>query len=90
VTEALKFPNISFVSTSITESKPGELDVKGNLQFHGQSKETSFKATAKNVNGSTLVTGGFIFLLEDFKVTRPSFMLKQVDNEVKIKFEVFY
>jgi len=90
VTEALKFPNISFVSTSITESKPGELDVKGNLQFHGLSKETSFKATAKNVNGSTLVTGGFIFLLEDFKVTRPSFMLKQVDNEVKIKFEVFY
>jgi polyisoprenoid-binding protein YceI len=78
------------VSTSITESKPGELDVKGNLQFHGISKETSFKATAKKANGLTEVTGGFIFLLEDFKVTRPSFMLKEVDNEVKIKFDVFY
>lgn len=90
VTEALKFPNISFVSTSITESKNGELDVKGTLQFHGISKETSFKATTKNKNGITQVNGGFIFLLEDFKVPRPSFVLKQVDNEVKIKFEVFY
>jgi polyisoprenoid-binding protein YceI len=90
VTEALKFPNISFVSTSITESKNGELDVKGNLQFHGVTKEISFKAVSKNNNGTVQVNGNFIFLLEDFKVPRPSFMLKQVDNEVKVKFEVFY
>jgi polyisoprenoid-binding protein YceI len=90
VTEALKYPNISFVSTAITESNNGELNVKGTLQFHGVSKEASFKATTKNNNGITQVTGGFIFLLEEFKVTRPSFMLKEVDNEVKIKFEIFY
>lgn len=90
VTEALKFPNISFVSTSITESKNGELDIKGNLQFHGVTKEISFKAVSKNNNGTVQVNGNFIFLLEDFKVPRPSFMLKQVDNEVKVKFEVFY
>jgi polyisoprenoid-binding protein YceI len=90
VTEALKFPNISFVSTAITESKNGELDVKGNLQFHGVTKEISFKAVSKNNNGTVQVNGNFIFLLEDFKVPRPSFMLKQVDNEVKVKFEVFY
>jgi polyisoprenoid-binding protein YceI len=90
VTEALKYPNISFVSNSITESKNGELDVKGMLQFHGVSKEISFKAVSKNNNGTVQVIGNFIFLLEDFKVPRPSFMLKQVDNEVKVKFEVFY
>ena len=38
VVEALKFPNISFYSTSITETKKGELDVKGVLQFHGVNK----------------------------------------------------
>lgn len=90
VVEALKFPNISFYSTSVTAAKDGTLDVKGVLQFHGVNKETAFKAIAKNVNGTTQVTGNFIFLLEDFKIERPSFMLKPVDNEVKVKFEVFY
>ena len=66
------------------------LDVKGVLQFHGVNKETSFKATTKSLNGATQVTGNFIFLLEDFKIERPSFMLKPVDNEVKVKFDVFY
>ncbi len=90
VVEALKFPNISFYSTAITAAKDGSLDVKGVLQFHGVNKETSFKATTKSVNGATQVTGNFIFLLEDFKIERPSFMLKPVDNEVKVKFDVFY
>jgi polyisoprenoid-binding protein YceI len=90
VVEALKFPNISFYSTAITPAKDGSLDVKGVLQFHGVNKETTFKATTKTVNGATQVTGNFIFLLEDFKIERPSFMLKPVDNEVKVKFDVFY
>jgi len=90
VVEALKFPNISFYSTAITAAKDGSLDVKGVLQFHGVNKETSFKATTKSLNGTTQVTGNFIFLLEDFKIERPSFMLKPVDNEVKVKFDVFY
>ena len=90
VVEALKFPNISFYSTAITPAKDGSLDVKGVLQFHGVNKETSFKATSTTVNGVTQVTGNFIFLIEDFKIERPSFMLKPVDNEVKVKFDVFY
>jgi polyisoprenoid-binding protein YceI len=90
VVEALKFPNNSIYSTAITAAKDGSLDVKGVLQFHGVNKETSFKATSKSVNGATQVTGNFIFLLEDFKIERPSFMLKPVDNEVKVKFDVFY
>ncbi len=90
VTEAIKFPNISFYSTSLTETKKGEWDVKGILQFHGVNKEISFKANAKESNGVTQMNGNFIFLLEDFKIERPSFMLKPVDNEVKVRFEVFF
>jgi polyisoprenoid-binding protein YceI len=90
VVEALKFPNISFYSTSITETKKGELDVKGVLQFHGVNKEISFKANSTQVKNNIQVTGNFIFLLEDFKIERPSFMLKAVDNEVKVKFDVLY
>ncbi len=90
VTQALKFPNISFYSTSISQGKDGILDVKGVLQFHGVNKEISFKAKAENQKGTERVSGNFIFLLEDFKIERPSFMLKQVDNEVKVKFDIFY
>lgn len=90
VTEALKFPNISFSSTSITELKSGELEIKGMLQFHGVSKEISFKGLSKNETGSTKVSGEFIFLLEDFKIERPSFMLQKVDNEVKVTFDIHF
>lgn len=90
VTEAIKYPNISFYSTALSETKKGEWDVKGVLQFHGVNKEISFKVNAKETNGITQMNGNFIFLLEDFKIERPSFMLKQVDNEVKVRFEVFF
>lgn len=90
VTEALKFPTISFYSTSLSAGKDGILDVKGILQFHGVNKEISFKAKSSSQKGATLVTGNFVFLLEDFKIERPSFMLKPVDNEVKVRFEIFY
>lgn len=90
VTEALKYPNISFSSTSITESKNGELDIKGMLQFHGVSKEINVKGLSKSETNTTRVVGEFIFLLEDFKIERPSFMLKKVDNEVKVKFDIHF
>ncbi|MFN5422740.1 MAG: YceI family protein [bacterium] len=90
VTEALKFPNITFSSTSVTEGKNGELDIKGTLQFHGVNKEISFKGSTKGDGSSTNVTGEFIFLLEDFKIERPSFMLQKVDNEVKVKFDIYF
>ena len=90
VTEALRYPNISFSSSAIAESKNGELDIIGILQFHGVGKEISFKATRKNETSSSRVDGEFIFLLEDFKIQRPSFMLQKVDNEVKVKFEIVF
>jgi polyisoprenoid-binding protein YceI len=90
VVEALKYPTISFYSTSITEPVKGELEVKGILQFHGVSKEVSFKAYVTQQKNNIQVVGNFIFLLEDFKIERPSFMLKPVDNEVKVKFDILF
>lgn len=90
VTEALKYPNISFSSNAVSESANGELDIKGSLQFHGVKKEIAFKGLKKSNGNTTIVTGNFIFLLEDFNIERPSFMLKKVDNEVKVAFEIHY
>ena len=83
---------MAFISSrqSISESKPGELEVKGVLQFHGVNKETSFKASIASKGTLSTVKGEFIFLLEDYKIERPSFMLNKVDNEVKVSFEINY
>ena len=90
VTQAIKYPNVSFYSTSITESKPGELEVKGILAFHGVNIEIIFKAWTSAKGSTSIVKGEFIFLLEDYNLERPSFMLNKVDNEVKLSFEVSY
>ena len=90
VVESLKYPNISFQSTSVTETAKDKLLVKGMLEFHGIKKETSFEATSRKKDKETTVSRNFIFLLEDFKIERPSFMLTKVDNEVKVKFEIAF
>jgi len=64
--------------------------VKGVLQFHGVNKDIAFKAFATSNTSGNSVKGDFIFLLEDHKIERPSFMLNKVDNEVKINFEVAF
>ncbi len=90
VVESLKYPNISFQSTSISETSKDKWMIKGILDFHGVKKETSFEATSNKKNNQTTVVGNFIFLLEDFKIERPSFMLTKVDNEVKVTFEIVW
>jgi len=90
VVESLKYPNISFQSTSITETNKEKILVKGILDFHGVKKEISFEADVKKKGTQTSVVGNTIFLLEDFNIERPSFMLTKVDNEVKVKFEIIW
>lgn len=90
IVESLKFPNITFQSTSITEAGNNKLLVKGMLEFHGVKKEIAFETTAKKKDKENTANGNFIFLLEDFKIERPSFMLTKVDNEVKVKFEIVW
>jgi len=90
VVESLKYPNITFQSSSITEVNKEKLLVKGILDFHGVKKEISFEADVKKKNAQTFVIGNTIFLLEDFNIERPSFMLTKVDNEVKVRFEIVW
>jgi len=90
VVESLKYPNISFQSNSITETNKEKVQVKGILDFHGVKKEISFEADVKKKGTQTSVIGNTIFLLEDFNIERPSFMLTKVDNEVKVRFEIVW
>jgi polyisoprenoid-binding protein YceI len=82
VTDALKFPSITFVSTSIVRTSQG-YSVKGNLSFHGVEKPVELQMIETKEGLQRRLTGSFIFLLEDYKIERPSLMMMRTDNEVK-------
>lgn len=89
VTDALTYPNITFSSTSVTPETGGYL-VRGNLSFHGVTKPFETKVTEVKKNGRRIITGRFIFLLEDFAIERPTLMLVKTDNEVEVNVEFHF
>jgi polyisoprenoid-binding protein YceI len=90
VLESLKYPKVQFVSTSISQQNE-ELDVKGNLTFHGVTKPVQFKATSKKKEKGLVVEGEIPVSLEAYKVERPSFMLVKTEDLIKINFHIeFY
>ncbi|MEI6948549.1 YceI family protein [Paraflavisolibacter sp. H34] len=86
-TEALKYPNVTFSSTSVSEANH-RLTVQGVLNFHGVGKNISFDASEQDVKGHRIVTGGFTVLLTDHKIDRPSLLMMPVDNEMKVDFKM--
>lgn len=89
VTDALSHPNITFSSTNVTPEAEGYL-VKGNLTFHGVSRPFEAKVRETKKEGRRIITGRFIFLLEDFRIERPTLMLVKTDNEVVVEFEFVF
>lgn len=89
VLDALSYPNIIFNSTSIVYNQ-NDLLVNGQLQFHGVTKQIYFNAKQINEEGNLFFEGIFPILLEDFKVQRPSLLFVKADNEIQIKFKLYF
>ena len=89
VTDALKYPNVSFYSTSVTRAGDA-YQVKGVLNFHGIEKQVEIQARETRSGSQRTITGQFIFLLEDHKVDRPTFLMVRTDNEVRIEFSFVF
>ncbi|GAA4468875.1 YceI family protein [Nibrella saemangeumensis] len=88
--EALKYPNVTFVSQNIQAGANGGLTIKGNMTFHNVTKPITVQATRKDGNGRITVDGGFDLQLSDYNVKRPTLMTIPVDEEVRMKFTVVY
>jgi len=89
VTEAIKYPTITFSSDLITQN--GEkLNVIGELSFHGVKQKILFEAIQKNINNKTEVWGAFSINMSDYKVQPPSLMGMDTDDEIKINFLMIY
>lgn len=90
VADGLTYPNISFVSTSVSATGPGKYSVKGKISFHGVEKPMEIIITEEKKDNKRIFTGNFQILLEDFKVERPSLMLVKTDNEVLINLRIVF
>jgi polyisoprenoid-binding protein YceI len=89
VLEALKFPNIIFKSVSVT-SINGLSNIKGLIEFHGIEKNIDVNVKLTTIENTTQINGEFTISLSDFSVDRPSLLLRKIDNQITIVFELFF
>jgi polyisoprenoid-binding protein YceI len=89
VTEALKYPTISFTSNSIKQES-NKIIVSGTLNFHGVSQVILFEAEEQIINNKAEITGGFTVKMTQFKIDPPSLMGIATDDDIKITFKVIY
>lgn len=89
VTDALKYPNITFSSKSVKQDG-NKLSVDGTLSFHGVNKDISFVAEEKKNKNQIEVTGGFDVKMTDFNIEKPTLMGVATDDNIKITFDVLY
>ena len=87
--EAIKFPTVKFISSAVNSSS-GKLEVKGNLTFHGITKEISFNAEQKTEGNKLTVQGSFPVSLDAYKVEKPSLLGMKIDDEIKVEFKAVF
>jgi len=89
VVESIRFPIVTFASTSI-EMIDDSLKVVGNVTFHGVTKSITSKAVARANGNSTIVEGSFICKMSDYGIDPPSLMGLATDDELVIQYHIEY
>jgi polyisoprenoid-binding protein YceI len=89
VTEALKFPKITFSSTAIKHTN-NKVMVEGLLSFHGITKPITLEAISKQSNNMLKVTGTFIINMKDFNIDPPRLLGIATDDVIKLTFSIVY
>lgn len=89
VLDALKHPNITFVSNEIEQS--GEnLTVKGKLNFHGITKPITLKAVRKDTKLATTITGTMNVNMTEYGVEPPGLMGMTTKENIRIDFAMTF
>jgi hypothetical protein len=89
VLEALKFPNVIFKSLNI-EEVDGMLNIEGLIEFHGIERSINVIVKSTNIENDNQLFGEFTINLSDFSVDRPSLLLRKIDNQITIVFELVF
>ncbi len=88
-TEALKYPNVTFVSSSVT-LEGGDFTSTGTMTFHGISQPVALKGKFTKEGNKLTFTGNFQLKMTQFKIDPPSLMGISTNDDFKLDFKVVY
>ena len=89
ILEALMYPSVSFQSTEIVQHG-SDMEVKGNLTFHGRTKPLQFSAAATEAGETLNVTGSAKVSLTAFDIERPSLLMIPSQDTLTISFVMVF
>ncbi|MCE1200030.1 MAG: YceI family protein [Marinilabiliales bacterium] len=89
VTEALKFPNVTYVSSSVTLDGE-EFTSSGTLTFHGVGQPVAVKGKISKEGGKMTFSGTFNLKMSLFKIDPPSLMGVKTEDDFKLEFKIVY
>lgn len=89
VTEALKFPNVTYVSNSVT-IEGGDFTSSGNITFHGVSVPVALKGKLIKEGNKMVFTGSFNLKMTQFGISPPSLMGISAEDNFKLEFKAVY
>ncbi|GET24746.1 YceI family protein [Prolixibacter sp. NT017] len=90
-TDAIKFPDVTFASTSFQKDQQGQETVTGKLTFHGISHSITVPIVEKtDSNGEIEVTGKFDVKMTDYKIDPPSLLGMPAKDDIKLNFDLFF
>ena len=89
ILEVLKFPKIEFFSDDIVTTDK-KMSISGEMNFHGIGIKKVIEANTVLKNNKLIMSGTFEMLLSDFNVKRPSFMMKKIDDIIKLSYELHF
>ena len=87
--EVIKFPKIEYYSNKISLDQD-EISFLGNLNFHGISRDLDINSEIKKTNKKLTLSGEFSVSLVDHDVKLPTFMLRSIEKEVLIKYQLLF
>ena len=89
VTEAIKFPNVTYVSNSVN-IEGTDFTSSGNITFHGISQPVAIKGKLIKEGNKLTFTGNFNLKISQFKVDPPSLMGIKIEDDFNLEFNVVY
>ena len=89
ILEVIKFPKIEYYSNKISLGKD-EISFSGNLNFHGISRDLNITSEIKKTNKKLVLSGEFKVSLVDHKVKLPTFMMRSIDKEIFVKYQLIF
>lgn len=87
VLEALSYPTVKFYATAV-DLKTKEISLKGELTFHGITKEITANTKIEVSEESIVLFGEFSLKPSEYQIKLPSFLSIPIKDDIKLNFKV--